>query len=149
MSVKLKNELLAVKAASKDGMLHAEDVVDFARKNKRSELNSMFIWDDAEAAKEYRLWQARRLIQLHVVQADGSPVLVSLSIDRVDGGGYRAIDEVAASRDLMEVLFDDAMKELSRVQAKFQRVQALNEVWSAVDRAKDKRPNKTASRASA
>lgn len=135
----LKTELLAVKAASHDDMLHAEKVVAWARSHKKSALHSEFIWDNDRAAHEFRIWQARRLIQIHVVAVDGAPQLVSLSFDRPNGGGYRAITDVLKDGDLSRRMFNDALQELGRVQERFGRVKELTKVWVEVERVRAKK----------
>lgn len=138
MSDRIKNELLAIQQASKDKMLHAANVVNWAKRNRRSALHRQFEWNNSKAAEAYRLWQARRLIQINIVLEDGSPVLVSLSFDRGKGGGYRDVGDVVSSRDLSEIMLNDALAELQRVQARFARVRELTSVWQAVKRVKSK-----------
>lgn len=133
MSKAVQSELLAIKNASRDGMLHAEKVVEWAKKHKQSALHRKFEWNDSKAAREYRLWQARVLIQLNITTQDGGPQLVSLSIDRTKGGGYRDLDDVRRDKNLSAVLLNDALNELRRVQDKYKRVRALAKVWHAVD----------------
>ena len=80
-----------------NGMLKPEDVVAFAT-DPNTALHSHFEWDDTEAAREYRLVQARTVIRLIVTVIGEDPVpmrtYVSLPSDRVVGGGYRALQDV-------------------------------------------------------
>lgn len=138
MSKRIKAELLAIQNASRDGMLHAERVVSWARSHRRSALHGQFEWSNAKAAAEYRLWQARRLIQINVTMADGAPQLVSLSFDRNNGGGYRDVQDVISNRKLSEIMLNDALAELQRVQIRYQRVRELTSVWSAVKRIRNR-----------
>lgn len=133
MSKKIEAELLAIKGASKDGMLHAEHVVAWASKHKRSALYRKFEWDDNKAARQYRLWQARVLIQLNIKAENGAPRLVSLSVDRSRGGGYRDLNDVSRDHNLSEILLRDALSELKRVQENYRRVRELTVVWNAID----------------
>src|ERR1043165_552005 len=109
-------------------MLHAENVVTWARRHPRSALHRQFEWNNSRAANEFRLWQARRIIQINVIAEDGAPQLVSLSFDRAKGGGYRDVRDVASSRELSEIMLQDALDELQRLQARYQRVRALPRV---------------------
>ena len=136
MSEQIKIELLSIKEQSDDGLLRPDAVVAWAAENPESAIHGALEWDDAAAAHEYRLHQVRGLIRLHVVNAEGEPQLVSLSFDRAKTGGYRHVDEVAASRDLSAILLKDALAELERVQAKYERVQDLTKVWTEVKAAK-------------
>jgi hypothetical protein len=131
MNLRIQKELLAIKGDR--NLLPPPDVVRWAKSHKNSALHKQFEWNIRKAANEHWLQTARRLIVLHIVAEDGGPQFVSLTIDRKPGGGYRDRDDVAKVPDLMQVLLIDAVKELRRVQAKYQRVTALKEVWSAVD----------------
>lgn len=139
----IKDELEAIKG--EEPMLHAGDVVEWARERPSSALHGQFEWDDSKAAHEHRLEQARRLIRLHVVTEAGEPKLVSLTYDRARGGGYRDLSAVARSKDLSELLLRDALSELKRVRDKYKRVQALTKVWAAIDAAKTEHQPETRS----
>jgi hypothetical protein len=131
---RLREELEAVRQASADGLLRPAEVVEFARTHKRSALHKQFIWDDTQAAHEYRLWQARQIIRITVTIEDGSPRYVSLVIDRGRGGGYRDIQDVARSPNLSEMLLADAIRELNRVRAKYGRLEELVAMWRELDK---------------
>lgn len=127
----IRDELLAIQAASEDHILFPADVVEWARDNPKSALHGSLEWDDAKAAHEHRLSQVRRLVRLHIVQEDGTPQLVSLTFDRTNnGGGYRSISDVVKAPDLREIMLQDALEELERVQRKYARVEALSKVWN-------------------
>ena len=144
MSDKIKAELLAIQKTSKDAMLHAKNVVAWAKRNRKSALHREFEWNDSRAATEFRLWQARRLIQINVISEDGGPQLVSLSYDRPRGGGYRGVDAVISNRELSEIMLRDALEELQRVQMRFQRVTELTSVWTVVKRVRERAEAKKA-----
>jgi hypothetical protein len=130
----IKDELEAIKQADKGGLLHAHAVISYARTHTKSELHGVFEWDDNKAAEEYRLFQARHVIQYYFVSEEGTPQLVSLTVDRSKGGGYRAINDVVTNERLGKVMLQDALAELRRAQVKFQRVKELMPVWRAIDR---------------
>lgn len=113
-----------------DGFLKAETVVKVARSPK-SPLHNYFEWDDSVAANEYRIEQARRMIQnVEIIlpeQAEPIRAFVSLSMDRVqDGGGYRPLQEVLAVSHLREVLLADARRDMERFVAKYSRLEELS-----------------------
>lgn len=130
----IQSELLALQERSKDGFLHASTVITWAKSHPKSALYAAIEWDDTKAADEYRLWQVRRLIQVHVVTEEGEPRLVSLSFDRPQGGGYRAIDDILADRSLSQAMLNDALKELDRVRRKYERVKELVSVWIEIEK---------------
>lgn len=139
---KIKEQLLALKA--NDGMIHAAKVVAWASKHRTSELGRQFTWANDKAAHEYRLYEARRLIMLHIVTETKAPQLVSLRFDRARGGGYRAIDEVLESKELSSRMLDDAIADLDRVRARHETVKELTSVWQEVDRVRPKRAKRIA-----
>ena len=50
-----------------DGMITPEELLNAARP-KKSEIHSLFDWDDTRAAEKYRLFQARNIIRCVVVE---------------------------------------------------------------------------------
>lgn len=109
--------------------------MEWARRNRGSALHQALEWDDKKAAHEHRLSQVRGLIHVHVTTGDGTPMMISLSIDRVSGGGYRSVEDVLAVPDLRQIMLDDALRDLQRVKAKYQHVAELNRVWEEAERA--------------
>lgn len=134
----IKDELLAIQSANKDGILHCHEVVKWAKENSDSALHSAIEWNNRKAADAHRLWQVRRLIELNITSTKDGPRVVSLSVDRKSGGGYRSLDDVVANQDLYAVMLRDALEELERVQAKYARIEALAEVWSAAETVREK-----------
>lgn len=135
----LRDELLALQ--EKTGILVPKKVVDWARKNKNSALHASLEWDNDKAGEEYRIWQVRRLVAIHIINKDQKHrELISLSIDRINpGGGYRHIDTVMRSPDLRAIALQDAFNDLARIQAKYEHLQELAHVWEEVERAKKRR----------
>lgn len=115
-------------------LVTAEEVVDWARAHKDSALYNapqFQGWDEKKAAREHWLAVARRLIAIHVVYEDtGMRKTVSLSIDRSrKGGGYRSVDDVLADRSLYEIMMEDALTDLKRLEIKYEHIKALHPVW--------------------
>lgn len=133
LSDRIKEELEAIRG-NNGGMLHTSLIVDWARNHTESALHTQFEWNDAKAADEYRIWQARRLVAIYVDRESGERKLVSLTIDRSNGGGYRHIDDVVRAPDLREILLRDALAELERVRMKYLHVKELADVWAAIER---------------
>lgn len=132
-SERIAEEVEALRGA--DGMIHAPAVVSWAREHPESALHSQFEWDDGKAAEEWRIWQARRVIAVYVRSDDGERSVVSLTIDRKDRGGYRSVSDVIANDDLRRVLVRDALAELKRIRAKYERVKELAAVYDEIERA--------------
>lgn len=106
-------------ANAQDQLLKPEAVVDAARP-RSSPLHGYFTWNNAEAADQWRLVQARALLRSVIVMnpagLDVQPTVryVSLLMDRSQpGGGYRAVETVLASQALREEYMHTAMTELN------------------------------------
>jgi hypothetical protein len=134
-------------------LLTAEHVVDWARSHTKSALHKAPVfcgWDQRKAAYQHWLAGARMLMAIHVTYATGQRQLVSLSLDRTrPGGGYRDVDEVLTDKSLTEIMLEDALRELHRIQAKYERVAALKPVWKEVKKIKVRRGKTTEKRQSA
>lgn len=134
-------ELLALR--NKDGMIEAPKVVQWARRHTKSRLYHVLEWDNEVAGEKHRIWQVRQLIAVHVVDAEGSRQAVSLSIDR-RVGGYRHLDDIMPRQNLREVMLQDALDELERVEAKYKRLQELEQVWIATHEVRETRGRRKA-----
>jgi hypothetical protein len=139
----IKAELEEIK---REGLIRPSDVVEHAR-NPDSALHACFEWDDSEAAHQFRLDQARKLLRVYVVteqaNTDNVRAFVSLSTDRrQEGGGYRTFAEVMDDDQLREQLFEDALNQLRSVQQRYQNVQRLAKVWQALDEAEREAPRR-------
>ncbi len=132
----IRDELLAIKG--NEELLIPQKAVDWAKANPNSALHSALPWDDAYAANQHRLHMVRQLISIHIVYAGGDRQFVSLSIDRTrDGGGYRNIDDVLPIPDLREIMLNDALKDLERIQLKYGRVKELAGVWDEANKVQE------------
>jgi hypothetical protein len=137
----VKPEILAaLKSLEVDGKLTPADVVEAAR-SKSSPLHDQFTWDDGEAAHQYRLIEARKLIQVQIeylprAKAD-APVYVSLRDDRAaPGGGYRLLAAVLSKEALRDKLLSDALDDLKHFKQKYHMLAELAEVFSAMAKIK-------------
>jgi hypothetical protein len=135
----IKSELLELQVASNDGMLHTESVVKWAKANPKSALHSALEWDDKKAGHAWRIVQVRKLIELNITSVNAGPTMISLSIDREAGGGYRTIKDVMATPNLRDIMLQDALDDLERMQKRYAAVESLNEVWEAASRVRSRK----------
>lgn len=127
----IETELMKIKGD--DEFLIAEVAIDWAKANRKSELYKALEWDDRTAGHEYRLWQVRRLIALHITYEDGQRRFVSLSVDRKrDNGGYRDINAVLRDKGLHEIMLSDALAELNRIELRYDQLKQLKPIWREV-----------------
>lgn len=136
-SEQILNELETIRATH-GGILRAEDVVSFAE-DENTALHRCFQWDDSKAARLYRLNQARGIIRVavNVLETSKGPVetraFVSLTPDRKEGGGYRAMADILSNQDLERRMIADALKELEVFRKKYQELSALKDLFIAID----------------
>lgn len=142
----VRDELLAL---IDDDQLTPTVVYDWTQHHPRSDLHRALEWDDKKAGYQYRLWQIRSLIAIHVITPERRREMISLSVDRVmPGGGYRTITSVMQSQTLRDVALADALAELERVQKKYEYLSELAGVWAAAQNVKRKEVRKTKHRRS-
>lgn len=113
------------------GILRPRDVVDEAR-DENNVLHNYFEWDDAKAADEHRLWQARQLITYEfqtVESKEPEQVYFSLPSQREKpDGGYFRIDIIEDDPLKLEELKKEAARELRRVNEKYRKIAELGAV---------------------
>lgn len=132
----IKQELEAL-AEANNGLLLPEAVVEFA-KDPKTALHDRFEWDDTEAAKRYRLVQARQLIRVNVAVLPNEnetayKVFVSLKSDRYNGGGYRPMVEVMNDDTMRGQLLNQAHNDFKLWQRKYQQLKELAPVFAQMD----------------
>ena len=133
-------ELEKIRKRNAHKLLEAEEVVAFAA-NPKTALHSHFEWDDVKASHQYRIEQARYVIQTRVkflqpvrsVAPVRVKAYVSLGSDRAAGGGYRPLDAVLSCADTRKELLNEALLELRRVRLKYQTLIELAPVFEAMD----------------
>lgn len=121
-------------------LLKPEDVLDEAA-HPDHPLHREFEWDDGIAAAMHRMTQARTLIRsipvVYVVDDRPStnkqqPVIrirkyQSLQSDRKDGGGYREMDEIVQSEDMLAELLETAKADVDAVLRRYEIFKELGE----------------------
>ena len=117
------------------GILRPAEVVKFAL-NPETVLHERFEWDDTEAAAQYRLEQARRIIRftVHVVQEGKPPIrtYVSLESDRAQHDSYRSVVDVMMNHGLRTTLLAQALREAESWRARYEHLAELQPVIRAI-----------------
>lgn len=120
------------------GVLHPEAVVRFAA-DPDTALHGCFEWDDAEAAHQHRLEQARGIIRVavSVIQEGKPPVRMYVSLDdkRQRGGGYEHVADVLADPLRRDRLLRQAKREMQAFRDRYHELEELAGVMSAMDQA--------------
>lgn len=149
----LLHALEQVRCQDPDGLLRPEAVVQAAA-DPASPLHSSFTWDDTEAARRYRLDQARALIRVAVTilphHAEPVRAYVSLTSDRSsrpernergeerEAGGYRPLPAVLQDDEQRRLLLEDALADLRTLQRKYAQLSELASVFEAAREAQAK-----------
>lgn len=120
----------------RDGTLTPEQVVAEASAPD-SPLHGYFEWDDSEAARRYRLVQARGLIircraTVTVAPEETRKVRAFLNIPNPDGGaGHYEPTADALSGENREVVLQQAMRELAALKTKYRSLIDFDAVLSS------------------
>ena len=122
-------------------MLMIDDVIEAARPLS-SPFHNYFTWDKDKALNKLHRIEARDLI-VDIEMVSDSPrektqVYFSLDSDRKSGGGYRYVPDILGSKRLTQELLKTALRELSTIQARYDRIKQLSGVWEAVEGANRK-----------
>lgn len=135
----LEEELLRIKGDRE--LVTAEEILTWAEKHRNSAWAAELEWNDKKAGREYRLNQVRQIIiTLEITIGARTRRFYSLSIDRNNrrGGGYRDIKDILNSQTLYDVMLQDALNELQRMQEKYDQVKELKGLWRELEKAKRK-----------
>lgn len=143
----VQDELEAIRAKCR-GILQPERVVAYA-KNPKTALHKRFTWDDGRAAHQYRLWQARELIQCHVTVLEGTSesfrTYISMRADRkTAGGGYRMIVDVMSDAGMRKRLLAEALDDAHHWQEKYRLLKELQPIFQELARLRRKTKAKVA-----
>jgi len=120
------------------GLLQPATVVEYAE-DPKSPLHDYFDWDDTEAARKWRLHQARNLIRVCIEyrQVGEEPrefkVFVSLRQDRSNGFGYRRLTDVLSDAELTLQLLHDCHADYRTFYEKYKSLKQLSEVLARTE----------------
>jgi hypothetical protein len=120
------------------GVINPQAVVECAA-DERSVLHRYFEWDDTEAARKWRIEQARDLLAVvveylpdDVKRAHPIRVFYSLTDDRVCDGGYRTTVSILSDVAMHARLLEDARADMELFRRKYMRLTELKGVLDAM-----------------
>lgn len=120
----------------KHGVLTPRIVLDSAR-SPQSALHTLFEWDDSIAAEKHRLEQARTIIRTVTViisTPDMEPRTVRAYVSPTHGKGYHGIATVLSREELRLQLLAQAVREMEAFRRKYETIQELSDVLSAMEK---------------
>lgn len=113
------------------GVVDAAMIVEDAR-NPESPLHGVFEWDDTEAARKYRVHQARMMIsQVRVnVEHREAPAFynVTTTIGNAAVRGYVSAETVVNDEEIYQAVLGKAARELRYFQQKYKTIKELRDV---------------------
>lgn len=127
-------EALEQISISADGFLTPQAIVD-AAKDRRNVLHRHFEWDDTEAANQWRLEQARSIVQSIHVEASETESGYSrafLSIREKDGTSYRSIQDILQSADLQSKVLAAAERDLLAFESRYRSLTDICDIIRSV-----------------
>jgi hypothetical protein len=126
-----------------DGLVQPEKVVEAAA-DPLSPLHKFFEWDDSEAAHQWRLVQARKLVVRVVVRdASHKPARMNVIIQRADGSkgqGYIPTERAVNDEELCTQLMHDAKRALIAYRTRLAPFERAQDVIAKLDEALEQLP---------
>ena len=112
------------------GRLDAPDIVSESRPES-APLHSCFEWDDEKAAHKYRIAQAQSIIRAIIVvdEAEKLETRAFVNVQRE----YHPVSVVVRNPEKRETLLQNALNELRWFEQKYNTLQELSVVFSAIE----------------
>lgn len=124
------------KLEKKYGEVSAEVFLESARSEK-SEMHTLFEWDDKSAAENYRMAQARIIIssiRVNVVSEETEPVITKAFVQyESKKSGYISICNAMKDKEKRESIMEQARKELKWFTEKYKSFSELETVLKAIN----------------
>ena len=100
-----------------------------------SELHRCFTWDDDEAAKKWRLQEARMIVCHLVIEntSDDENAPEVRFFHRIDSGGYKQADRIFRRADEYAELLKCALADLHAFKLKYETLQELDYILTLID----------------
>ena len=129
-------EMVANEIAAIGDNVTPQQIVDRA-KDEDSELHKCFTWDDTMAAQKWRLEEARKVVQLLVIDRSQEietepPVRVFFKIGNTHDEGYKQTVNILRNNDEYAALLKQALAELEAFQRKYRTLSELEPVFDAI-----------------
>jgi len=115
--------------------LTPERLVEIAR-DENCPLHDYFIWDNREAAYQYRLWQARYL--LCAIKIDSQPPVRMLLPVKIKTNGnerqvFKHIKDINNDPELRRQIIQHALSEVIGWKERYKTYQELNAIFGAIE----------------
>lgn len=126
------------KIEKKYGECTASLLLEEAR-NKKSQLHSLFEWDDTVAAEKFRLDQATKIITAVAVIYDNNneePIITRafVNVGAKNNGSFITMATALSNEKSRSIVFQHALEELQTFKAKYAGLQELAELFKSIDK---------------
>ena len=121
-----------------------KDIVNYAETHEDSELHKCFTWDDTEAAKRYRIEEAKMIVRNIMViyseptkKEEPRQVQVRWAFKTEPTGGYKRTEYIVKNPDEHEKLLNMAKAELESFRRKYEILSndvLMREIFEAIDK---------------
>ena len=121
--------------------LTAETLLEASR-DEGAPLHKEFEWDDSLAAEQYRMQQARHIINCLCIKVEDKteePVRAFFTIVESE---YEPINVIMSVEDKRQALLNSALRELEAFERKYQTLTELAEVFKAIKKTRKKKGTK-------
>lgn len=107
------------------GVINPEHLIEYAERHKESELYKCFEWNNDEASRKYRIYQARQIISSISIEIKEEPkeiqkIYFSVNDSETKEKRYKNITEIINNNDEYSQIIDKAKKEFIRCKEKYE-----------------------------
>ncbi|MDF2622022.1 MAG: hypothetical protein K0S00_4681 [Xanthobacteraceae bacterium] len=146
LDAKSVGEHLELLRQQQHGELTPEDVLKDAE-NPNSPLHSFFEWSDTEAARQYRLHQARGLIRavVAIYTSDDRPAVRTKAYVHIPEPGaphYREAGHAMSQTKTRQMVLQRAWRELQQWRARYKDLKEFSELFEVIDDVEKHLPGK-------
>lgn len=113
-----------------------QQILDKAR-DKKTELNKCFEWDDSKAAEKWRLQTARQIACSLVIKVEENkpqpptPIRVFYTTPKAEG--YKPTEYIVRDKNAYSELLAQAKAELRNFKAKYKSLTELEDIFALID----------------
>lgn len=138
---KVNDEIHSIIAANGTDSCTPQDLVNFARNNQNSESYQCFEWDDKIAGENWRIKQARdvmnNLIEVTIVEASDNvqqqePIEVKLYHGTGKDNTYVPTEILVTKKDEYQLVLDMAYRELQQFKARYKHIKELSNIIALI-----------------
>lgn len=117
------------------------EAVEKLARPKNSPIHDYFTWDDAAAAYQHRLQQARQLIACLVVEIEGHEVrkyVTPVVVHEGEKPKYYDVEKAISIPEIWEQVLDHALSEVNSWKVRYEHLKELSLIITAINKTQTK-----------